>query len=110
MEVTFSSAKLGKLCNSQKKLRGKCGPKMAALIQQRLVDLAAAKTLEDMRSLPGRCHELRENLDGLLAVDLVHPQRLLFEPADDPKPLKEDGGLDWNGVTKVTIVAIEDYH
>ena len=36
MEVGFANARLAKLCNSDAKLRGKYGPRMAARIQQRL--------------------------------------------------------------------------
>jgi proteic killer suppression protein len=111
MEVSFSSSKLQKICNSEAKLRGKFGPRMAALIQQRLAELADAETLEDMRTLPGaRCHELTQNLSGLLAVNLEHPDRLAFKPANSPLPEKEDGGLDWSRVTQIEIVGIGDYH
>jgi plasmid maintenance system killer protein len=110
MEVTFANQKLMKLCNSAAKLRGKYGPRMAALIAQRLHDLAAAETLEVMRTLPGRCHELTQNLKGSLALDLVHPDRLVFRPANDPPPLKPNGGLDWMQVTSVEITGIGDYH
>jgi proteic killer suppression protein len=91
-------------------LRGEHGPRMARLIQQRLLDLSAAETLEVMKTLPGRCHELKQNLKGCLAVDLVHPDRLVFRPDHDPLPTKEDGGLDWSRVTRITIVGIGDYH
>ena len=111
MEVTFSTSKLQKICNSSKKLRGDYGPRMADLIQQRLSELAAATVLEDMRHVVGaNCHELRENLKGLLAVDLVQPDRLAFRPADSPIPRKPDGGLDWSFVTSIEVVAIGDYH
>ena len=110
MEISFATSKLAKLCNSEKKLRGTYGPRMAALIQQRLVDLAAAETLEVMRNVPGRCHELRENLKGLFAVDLVHPDRLAFAPDHDPMPRLSGGGIDWSRVTKIEIVGIGDYH
>lgn len=36
--------------------------------------------------------------------------RLIFEPANDPIPLKEDGGLDWKNITAVNIIGIEDTH
>ncbi len=111
MDVTFTNSKLAKLCNSAKKLRGEYGERMANIIQQRLVELDDADTLEDMRFVVGaRCHELTQNLKGLLAVDLVHPDRLAFKPADDPVPRKDDGGLDWSKVLRVEIVAIGDYH
>jgi plasmid maintenance system killer protein len=110
MEVTFANSKLAKTCNSDKKLRGEYSSRMAELIQQRLADLAAVECLEDMRSLPGRCHELSQNLKGRLAVDLVHPDRLVFKPVEDPLPAKPDGGLDWAKVHHIEVVGIGDYH
>ena len=111
MEISFASSKLAKLCNSQQEMRGKLGPRCAERLQQRLEELRAAATLEDMRSLPGaRCHELTQDRKGQLAVDLVHPRRLVFEPANDPVPTKADGGLDWSNVTEVVILEVVDYH
>ncbi len=110
MEISFKTSKLAKLCNSEKKLRGKYGPRMAGLIQQRLLDLDAAETLETMRNVPGRCHQLTEDLNGLFAVDLVHPDRLVFVPDHDPVPELGSGGVDWSQVTKIEVVGIGDYH
>lgn len=110
MEVTFANAKIQKLCNSEKKLRGKYGPQASAIIMRRLLDLAAAGNLEEMRILPGRCHELTGDLKGSLALDLKHPLRLIFEPNHDPRPQLAGGGLDWENVTRVTITAMLDYH
>ncbi len=111
MDVCFANAKLQKLCNSATKLRGQYGPRMGKLIQQRLAELADAETLDDMRLVVGaRCHELTQNLKGLLAVDLVHPDRLAFSPFDDPVPRKPDGGLDWKQVRSIEVVGIGDYH
>jgi len=110
MDVSFEKAKLAKLCNSEKKLRGEYGPRMCPLIQQRLADLAEVDTLLDMKLLPGRCHELTQNLAGHLAVDLVHPNRLVFRPNHDPLPTTKNGSLDWGRVTKIIVVGIGDYH
>lgn len=111
MEIGFANARLQKLCNSDKKLRSKYGPRMADLIQQRLLELRDACKLAIMRTLPGaRCHELKQSLKGHLAVDLVHPDRLVFKPDHDLIPRKDDGGLDWEKVTKIEIVGIGDYH
>jgi plasmid maintenance system killer protein len=109
VEVAFATRKLAKLCNSQKNMRGELGPRCAARLGQRLAELEAATTLEDMRLLPSaRCHELTGDRRGQLAVDLVHPLRLIFEA--DPQPERADGGLDWVAVTRVVIVAVVDYH
>ncbi len=111
MDLSFSNSKLAKLCNSASRLKAKHGSRMAALIQQRLMELQAAPTLEDMKQVPGaRCHELFQNLKGHLAVDLVHPDRLVFKPDHDPLPEKAGGGLDWSQVTAIEVVGIGDYH
>ena len=76
----------------------------------RLDQLKAAGTLEVMRNLPGRCHELTGKLQGYLSVDLDGPYRLLFQPADDPVPKKNDGSMDWSRITEVSICGVEDTH
>ncbi|MBW4578676.1 MAG: hypothetical protein KME42_03765 [Tildeniella nuda ZEHNDER 1965/U140] len=63
-----------------------------------------------MQTLPGRCHELTGDQAGQLSLDLDHPYRLLFIPANDPIPRKKDSGLNWSEVTEVEILGIEDTH
>lgn len=110
MEVLFSTAKLQRECSTLKSLQKKWGAEGAKKIALRLQQLAAAKSLDDMRNLPGRCHELAGDLDGHLAVDAHHPYRLVFEPTATPPPAKPDGGLDWRAVDSITVVEITDYH
>jgi toxin HigB-1 len=111
MEITFVSRKIEKLCNSQKEMRAKLGDRNSKVLQLRLGQMRAAGTLEDLGKLPGaRCHELAGNRKGQLAVDLVHPQRLIFSPDHNPLPAKPDGGLDWHRITRVTVLEIGDYH
>ncbi len=43
-------------------------------------------------------------------MDLDHPYRLIFVPGDDPVPRKPDGGLDWNHVTAIIILGVENTH
>ncbi len=111
MNVYFRTRKLGRACASEKKMRGEYGPKMAKKIQLRLAQFKAADNLNDLAKIPGtRCHELKGDRTGQLAVDLVHPQRMVFVPADVPIPKKEDGGLDWSNVTEIEVIEIGDYH
>ena len=111
MELVFANRKLQKLCSEVKRMNADLGMACAAKLQQRLAELTAAERLEDLRFLPGpRCHELSGDRAGQLAVDLKHPRRLVFQPADDPVPRKSDGGLDWSLVTRVLILEIVDYH
>jgi plasmid maintenance system killer protein len=108
--ILFDSERVEKEFNSAALLQKHHGSIRAKLIQRRLTQLAAANILEDMRSLPGRCHELTGNLAGQLAVDLDGPYRLLFEPADEPIPLKPDGGFDWTRITAIRILGVTNYH
>lgn len=111
MEVAFSTKKLAKLCSSAKEIKAKWGLQMAEKLRQRLFELAAADTLDDVpRVPPPRCHELTADLKGKLAVDLVHPYRLVFAPDHDPRPEMADGGLDWTQVTEIVVEAVIDYH
>jgi proteic killer suppression protein len=111
MEIAFGTGKLAKLCNSEKEMRARLGPRNAKLLQQRLAEIEAVETLEDLGKLPGaRCHELKSDRKGQLAVDLVHPKRLIFKPNHNPLPTKPDGGLDRQKVTRLMIVEIVDYH
>ncbi len=110
MEIAFGSRKVEKLCDSNKEMRAKLGDRNAKVLQQRLAESKAADTLDDLGKLPAaRCHELKADRQGQLAVDLVHPKRLVFEPDHNPIPKKE-GGLDWGKVTRVLVVEIVDYH
>lgn len=75
------------------------------------MELSAAFSLNDISKLPPpRCHELIGNRKGQFSVDLEHPYRLIFIPADDPLPVLPDGGLDWSGVTEIEIIEIADTH
>jgi len=111
VDIIFSSTKQKKEFNDHSRLVRRQGDRRTRLIARRLAQLRAAINLNEIGSLlPARCHELTGNLKGKLSVDLDHPYRLIIEPANDPVPLKEDGGLDWQRVTAIRIVRIEDTH
>jgi len=87
------------------------GRDMARKLQQRLMELSAAETLADISHLPPpRCHELTGKRSGQFSVDLEHPYRLLFIPADEPVPLKGDGGIDLSQVREIEIIGVVDTH
>lgn len=86
------------------------GDRTSKILGRRLDELRAAGNLGEIAKLPAaRCHELKGDRAGQLAVDLDHPRRLVFEPLK-PLPLREDGGLDWSKVTAIVVVDIIDYH
>ena len=108
MRVGFKSFRLGKLCTNRKELVRKYGRPVAEKIETRLVQLSSVATLEEMRYLPGRCHELKGARSGELSVTLHGGFRLIFRPGN--LPAGGSAGLDWSSVTEVIVTEIEDYH
>ena len=110
MEVYFASEKLAELIENDRKRVRAFGAENAKWIQKRLDNLRFASTLEVLRALPGRTHELSGDRAGTFAIDLKHGYRLILKPAEDAPPRKPDGGLNWQAITSVIVIAVEDYH
>lgn len=108
MRVTFKDGKLQKLCVQQAVAEKQLGKGCAHKLRTRLADLDAAGSVRDL--VAGRPHPLKGDRLGQFALDLGGAKRLVFKPADDPIPSKEDGSIDWLKVTQVCIVFIGDYH
>jgi len=88
-------------------MRQKWGPALSRKLKQRLAELQAAETLDDISHLPpARCHELKGDRAGQLSIDLGHPFRLILEPDEDPIPRKPDGGLDRTAITMILVVEV----
>ena len=86
MIIKFKDRKFQEECNTHRLLERRYGKDQAKRIRRRLDDLQAATVLADLRSLPGRCHELKGDRAGQLSLDLVHPDRLIFMPIADFQP------------------------
>ncbi len=104
MDIEFSSRSEGELIRRWGKDGGRT-------IGRRLQQLAAAASLNLVRSIPAaRFHPLKGNRTGQFAVDADHPYRLVFEPNQHPIPKKQDGGMDLTRVTKIKVIEVVDYH
>lgn len=111
MVTYYGEKSMERVFNSQRQLVRKFGAEQAGAIARRLGQLRAANTLSILGHLPPlRCHQLKGNRSGQFSVDLRHPYRLIFEPADDPVPVGDDGSIDRSKVTAVRIVEVVDYH
>ena len=110
MDILFESDNAAQEFNDTRRLVRSHNVQRAKLIRRRLDDLRAAPTLETMRSLPGRCHELKGDRALQLSIDLDGPYRLILYPAHNPVPLKPDGGMDWKKVTAITIKEVRNTH
>ncbi len=113
MDIKFATKKLEKELNEEKAMMRAHGAIRAKRLRVVLASMRAAPSLGAFgppMSPPHRCHELTGDRKGQLSMDLDHPYRLLFQPTHDPLPIRKEGGLDWNLVTAVNILAIEDTH
>jgi len=110
MEVSFATPKLEKEFNNEKELIRNRNKIQATFIKRRLNVMHAADSLEALRNAPGHFHALTADKAGYLACDLDGPNRLIFEPDHEPLPAMPYGGLDWEHVTKVKILGVQDYH
>lgn len=87
------------------------GPDNGKRILLRLDQIASAENLAELARLPQtRVHELKNDRDEQLSVDVKHPYRLLMIADHEEVPRKRDGGLDWEHITQVTILEIADTH
>ena len=111
MDIAFRARKLEKAFNAEAALRKAYGARMAKVIMMRMAVLKAARSLASVPTTPpDRQHQLSGDRDEQYAVDLVHPHRLVFEPDHDSFPRKDDGGIDVEQVTAITIIQVIDYH
>ena len=111
MDVTFINRKLAKLLCTQKELLRTYGPDNGKRIGLRLQNIADASNLAELAKIPQtRVHELSGSRDEQISVDVKHPYRLLLAIDHEETPRKEDGGLDWQRITKVMVLGITDTH
>lgn len=98
MIVEYNNKNIEKVCTNASFAERKYGSRMAELIQQRIDEISAADSVEQMIQFHiGRCHLLKGDRKDQYSVDLVHPQRLVFKKKRSQ-------------IKIVNIIEIVDYH
>ena len=98
LEITYKTRKIEKVCTIASEAEKKYGSEMAEKIHQRIDEIDASDTVEEMVQFHiGRCHPLKGNRKGQYAMDLVHPYRLVFEKIG-------------NEIQIANVMEIVDYH
>jgi proteic killer suppression protein len=110
IDISWADGKLEKHCATEKAGQRRFGANQWKIMKRRLASLRAAPTLQAMDGVPGRCHALGADRAGQFAIALWGSFRLIFLPDHDPLPLRDDGGIDRDQVTKVSITEVVDYH
>lgn len=79
MEIQYKNDKIRKLCTNPDVARKKYSEKMARKIHQRIDQLSAADTVEELIQFHiGRCHRLVGDREGQYAMALEQGNRLVF--------------------------------
>ena len=111
MDIAFRTRKLEKVFNAATALQKTYGARIAKVIMMRMAILKATRNLAMAPTTPpDRRHRLSGDRDEQYAVDLVHPYRLVFKPNHDLSSRADDGGIDMEQVTAITIIQVIDYH
>ncbi|MBK1646037.1 killer suppression protein HigA [Thiocapsa imhoffii] len=108
MEIVFADKDLETLCSDERQQKKRLGLAGARKLRTRLADLQAVVRVTAL--FAGHPHPLTGDRDGQFALRLDGGCRLVFEPADQPIPRRDDGAVEWAEVTAVRIVFIGDYH
>lgn len=84
MTIAYKNSGIEMVCTVASRAEKKYGFTMAQKIQQRLDQISAAASVEELvQYRVGRCHALTGNRKGQYAMDLVHPMRLVFKKEGD---------------------------
>lgn len=108
MQITYANKAIQRLCLEEKHQLKRLGATRAKRLKNRLSELRAAQNVSQLQL--GRPHALTGDKAGQYSVDLDGPMRLLFESTDQPPPTLVAGGIDWQQVTSVRLLEIEDTH
>jgi len=110
MVIKYKTRKLEKSLIDPKEMNKTYGTR-AKKVNQRLKEITASATLTVLKTIPAaNCHQLSADRDDQYAVDISANYRMILEIDHDPIPRKDDGGIDSDQITAITILEITDYH
>lgn len=101
LELAFATKPLREVCESQDKATQKFGARTAAVLRDRLADLRAAASVED---LP--LGKPRKAKSGYI-IDLSVDVQIVIAPNHVNLPVLPSRTIDWSRVTRIKILGIE---
>lgn len=110
MKISYKNNKLEKSFTTDKGLSKNYG-KLAKKVKQRRDQLTSAENLEVISKLPAlRLHQHIGKGQGIWSIDIQENWRILFIIDQDPIPKMNDGGINLQSVTIISIESVEDPH
>ncbi len=104
MIVAFQTEKLRRVCEDESVMTAKLGTTVAALLRERLADIRAASTLDDL--IVGRPRLSGDKLE-LLTIDLGPASQMTWTANHAPPRISQDGKMDWTRTTRIRLLKIE---
>jgi hypothetical protein len=108
LQLAFESKQLRTICEDEVQAKVELGETVAKTLKHRLADLRAATSFKDL--VAGRPHLLPEPAANNMAVDLCAGLRLVFTANHVSNATNPENNLNWNRVTRIKILRIEEDH
>jgi plasmid maintenance system killer protein len=110
MQIEYSSNRLKKQLSNASSIKQAFGV-IAKRVAARMDDIKSSPNLAILIQIrAANCHQLSGTRAHQWAVDISGNDRLIFEIATDPIPMKEDKSIDTLKVTAIRFIEIIDYH
>lgn len=108
MELSFLDKEIRAVCDDEDKAILKYGMAIAKVLQSRLADLLATRTVQDIVLLLGdtAAAKINESSYSDFKVEIAEELWLIFTSAHTKRP-EIDGDIDWSKVARIKILKIE---
>ena len=107
MDLAFSTRELRKLCEKQEYARQKLGSQVYKALKERLADLVAAKSPNDLLVGNPRARTYQDYEH--MAVDLCDGYQIRFLANHLDNPRTQSGFIQWSRVNRIIIVEVERF-
>lgn len=104
MELSFATEQLRGICESRRRATNKLGSDTARSLEMVLADIEACQTVVEFTSLYG--DQAAQSTADRWQVSLEGAIIMTFASGHVSTPLKKDGRVDWQKVSRVRIEAI----
>jgi hypothetical protein len=108
LQLAFESKQLRTICEDEMQAKVELGETVAKTLKHRLADLCAATSVKDI--VAGKPRLLPEPQANNMAIDLCDGRQLVFTANHVSNPTTQENNLDWNRVTRIKILRIEEGH
>jgi plasmid maintenance system killer protein len=108
LELAFADKEFRDLCLNESLAKKALEAPLAEKLKRRLADLAAASVVSDLFVLPGSPHELTNDRDSKMAIDLINGKQLIFQSGHVTERLSQSGHIDWSRVSRIKILGLEN--